>query len=304
MTTTETNRQFFDRWFGEVWNKGNYDVAYQVIDPDFTVHGAGGQDVKQGPEGVVGLVKTWREAFPDGQMIIHDVVSEGDIVAIRMTWEGTHSGDFYGIPPSNKKIHCTSIGLDRVRNGKVSEGWGELDMLGMMQQMGAMPTFGQRVWATWGDRAGQPGGGEAGAGVAEMKETLLRFFRAVNADDADALRALVNAGSYVDHNPTVGAGNIETTLRTYRTMRAAMPDLHFEPDVAHMIVEGDRVFARWVATGTHTGARFYGLSATGRKATWTGSDLVRIANGKIVDRWLCGDTLTLLQQLDVIPHAG
>ena len=90
--------------------------------------------------GLIELIKTWHAAFPDGYMTIEDHWADGDIVVIRNTWHGTHTGDFYGVAPSGKKIEITSIGVDRVRDGKVVEGWGELNMLGAMQQMGAIPS--------------------------------------------------------------------------------------------------------------------------------------------------------------------
>src|SRR5690606_4857435 len=57
------HRALFTRWFEELWNKKNYDIAYELVDPDFTAHGAGGQDIKQGPDGVIGMVKAWHAAM-------------------------------------------------------------------------------------------------------------------------------------------------------------------------------------------------------------------------------------------------
>lgn len=136
----EQGKAIFHKWFAEAWNKGNFSVAEELIGDTFTVHGAGGQQVQQGVEGVVALIKQWRDAFPDGRMIVHDVIAEGDRVVARMTWEGTHRGDFYGIPPTGRRVSVTSIGIDRVENGKIVEGWGELDMLGMMRQLGVIPS--------------------------------------------------------------------------------------------------------------------------------------------------------------------
>jgi predicted ester cyclase len=68
-----------------------------------------------------------------------DIITEGEFSVIRMTFRGTHLGDFYGMPATGKSVVTTSIGIDRVINGKISEGWGELDMLGMMQQMNPTP---------------------------------------------------------------------------------------------------------------------------------------------------------------------
>jgi steroid delta-isomerase-like uncharacterized protein len=136
----QRNLDIIKRWNDEGWSGKKYDVAYELISPNMIVHGAGGQQVNMGPDGLIELIKTWHAAFPDGYMTIEDHWADGDIVVIRNTWHGTHTGDFYGVPPSGKKIEITSIGLDRVRDGKVVEGWGELNMLGAMQQMGAMPS--------------------------------------------------------------------------------------------------------------------------------------------------------------------
>ncbi len=140
MSNAEEHRKIFERWFEELWNKKNYDVAYELVDDDFTAHGAGGQDIKQGPDGVVEMVKAWHAAMPDGEMTIDDIITEGEYSTIRMTWRATHTGDFGPIPASGKKIDITSIGIDRVENGKITEGWGEVNLLGMFMQMGAIPS--------------------------------------------------------------------------------------------------------------------------------------------------------------------
>jgi predicted ester cyclase/ketosteroid isomerase-like protein len=136
----EEHRALFSRWFEELWNKKNYAITQELVASEFTAHGAGGQDIKQGPDGVAGMVKIWHQAFPDGHMTMDDIITEGEMSTIRMTFRGTQTGEFYGVPPSNKPVEVTSIGIDRVVKGKITEGWGELNMLGMMQQMGAIPT--------------------------------------------------------------------------------------------------------------------------------------------------------------------
>jgi steroid delta-isomerase-like uncharacterized protein len=140
LSTAGENKAIFARWFDEAWNSGNYDVAYELVGEEFTAHGAGGQVIKQGPAGVIELVKAWRTGFPDGHMTIDDLIAEGDKVVARTTWRGTHNGEFNGIPPTGNYVTVTSIGIDRIQDGKIVEGWGELDMLGMMQQLGAIPS--------------------------------------------------------------------------------------------------------------------------------------------------------------------
>lgn len=142
MATIDEHKDIFYRWFSEAWNKGNVDVADDLISPDFTVHGAGGQPIKTGIEGVKELVRTWRRAFPDGEMTIEDLIAEDDKVVARLIWRGTHTGEFYGTPPSGRQVEVTSIGIDRLADGKIVEGWGEMDMIGMLRQIGALPTPG------------------------------------------------------------------------------------------------------------------------------------------------------------------
>ncbi len=138
--STKKNQAIIRRWLEEGWSKGNLEIADELIDPNFIVHGAGGQTVSSGPEGVKQLVAAWRKGFPDGRMIIDDIFGEDDKVVIRMTWRGTHTGDFNGIAPTGKEVSVTSIGIDRVVNDKIVEGWGEVNMLGMMQQLGVIPS--------------------------------------------------------------------------------------------------------------------------------------------------------------------
>src|SRR5205085_2187159 len=65
MSQVEENKRLFYRWFNEAWNQGEYAVAHEIISPQMQVHGAGGQRVEMGPEGLISLIETWRTAFPD-----------------------------------------------------------------------------------------------------------------------------------------------------------------------------------------------------------------------------------------------
>jgi pSer/pThr/pTyr-binding forkhead associated (FHA) protein/ketosteroid isomerase-like protein len=138
----EEHRALFERWFEQLWNRKNYAITQELVHPEFTAHGAGGQDIKQGPNGVAELVRTWHAAFPDGKMTMDEILTEGEFSVIRMTFTGTHTGDFYGVPASGNAVNVTSIGIDKVVDGKITEGWGELNMLGLMQQIGAIPAPG------------------------------------------------------------------------------------------------------------------------------------------------------------------
>jgi predicted ester cyclase len=79
------------------------------------------------------------DAFPDLQGTVEDVVGEGDKVASRLRWRGTHQGELMGIPPSGKQVDFTLQAIHRIAEGKIVEGWVNYDTLGMMRQIGAIP---------------------------------------------------------------------------------------------------------------------------------------------------------------------
>ena len=126
------------RWCDEGWTKGHVEVADELIHPNFKVHGAGGQVIEPGVEGLKQLILAWRTGFPDAVQRVDQIMALGDTVVVRLTWEGTHLGDFMGTPATGKKVSVETIGIDRVVDGKVVEGWGQLDMLGLLTTIGAM----------------------------------------------------------------------------------------------------------------------------------------------------------------------
>ena len=93
----------------------------------------------RGPDGYLALLGMLRGGFPDVQWTLEDVVAEGDKVAARFTMRGTHTGPFMGIRSSGKPFSVTSMGIYRIVNGQIMEEHGLPDMLGILQQIGAVP---------------------------------------------------------------------------------------------------------------------------------------------------------------------
>jgi C-1 hydroxylase len=84
----------------------------------------------------------FRRAFPDGRMTIEDMVAEGDRVATRKTFRGTHRGELMGIPPSGKAVAIGLMDFVRLVDGKVVESWNAADDLGLLQQLGVLAPIG------------------------------------------------------------------------------------------------------------------------------------------------------------------
>jgi predicted ester cyclase len=85
----------------------------------------------------------YRGAFPDGHTTVEDSIAEGDKVAYRWTFRGTHRGELMGILPTERQVTITGITVDRISGGKIEEEWNNFDQLGMLQQLGVAPAPGQ-----------------------------------------------------------------------------------------------------------------------------------------------------------------
>lgn len=92
-----------------------------------------------GIEGYRQMMGMFLTAFPDLKLTAEDLVAEGDRVVARLRGRGTHRGEFMGIPPTGKVADVGAISLMRFENGRVAEEWEQIDMLAMLQQLGAMP---------------------------------------------------------------------------------------------------------------------------------------------------------------------
>lgn len=132
---SEQNKALVRRMFEEVWNERNLDVLDEICAPDY--YGVGPYGDERGPDGVKQGVTSRVAAFPDVHATIEDMIAEGDKVVCRVTFCGTHRGEFRGIAPSDKEVTWTGIWIYRVANGKLIERWHNWDLLGLLQQIGA-----------------------------------------------------------------------------------------------------------------------------------------------------------------------
>ena len=126
------------------------------------------------------------------------------------------------------------------------------------------------------------------------KAVVLKMVDIVNRQALDELDGLFTP-DFVEHNAlgpmAPGVAGVKATENRYHQ---AMPDIHF--DITDVVAEGDRVMARGVITGTHTGEVF-GIKPLGKKVTWTGIEICIVRDGKISERWLNADTLSMVQQM-------
>jgi predicted ester cyclase len=137
----EQNRELVRRLNQEFHNQGRiHEVIQECFAPDFVNHSAppGLPPTREGNEL---FSMAFRQAFPDYQVILHDVIVEGDKVVTRKTFSGTHRAEWMGVPASGRQVSFGGIDIVCIAGGKVVEHWGEFDMLTLLQQIGALPAL-------------------------------------------------------------------------------------------------------------------------------------------------------------------
>ncbi|MGH2522624.1 MAG: ester cyclase [Anaerolineales bacterium] len=133
----------------------------------------------------------------------------------------------------------------------------------------------------------------------ENKAIVRRYQEIYNSNQLGALDEIIVA-DLITHSLLPGLPpGLEGGKLAHLGFIASIPDLQQRID--DLIAERDKVVMRFTASGTHTGAPFMGVPASGRHFTITGISLFRLANGKIVEHWGEEDSLGLLQQLGVMP---
>jgi len=134
---SEQNKALVRRWFEEVWNKGRAEVIDEMFACEGVAHGLVDQEGKElcGPAGFKPFFESFRNAFPDLQVVVEDTVSEGDKIAARCTVRGTHRGEGVGIAPTDRPVEFTGMTIVRVKDGQIVEAWNNFDFMAMFQQL-------------------------------------------------------------------------------------------------------------------------------------------------------------------------
>ncbi len=140
MTAAE-NRALVQRFYDEAWNAHDLSAYDTLVTDDFIDHQAI-PGMGPGREGFRQLEAIFRSAFPDLRLTVDGIVAEGDMVSCRWTSTGTHQGALFGVPPTGRPVKVTATVVYRVEGGRLAEGWINRDDLGMMRQLGVIPTPG------------------------------------------------------------------------------------------------------------------------------------------------------------------
>ena len=136
--STEENKALVERFVEEFWNEGNLSTADELMAPDAEIHLPAGEVVDV--DGLNAFNVAFRGSFPDWHSTFEELVAEGERVAERWTGRGTHRGELQGIAPTGKRVEVPGSVFYRIVGGKIVEFRGQLDLMGMMHQLGATPS--------------------------------------------------------------------------------------------------------------------------------------------------------------------
>jgi len=238
--------------------------------------------------GIEGLLQAHRmldAAFPDLHFGLEDVVVEGDMVGMRLTGEGTQTGELFGIPPTNNHIRWSAHRILKVKDNQFSEGSNELDQVGIMQQLGVMPPM---------VMPGEPEDTEAdNAAITKLYDGLSAGNLGVIEEVFDPL-AVIHGDSMAPLSRGPAAYKA-----IFEPLRAAFPDLRF--DVESTIAQDDKVVSRIRVTGTHKNTFMGFIPPSNKEMSWGEITTDRFEKGKIAERWYNTDALGLFRQLGLVP---
>jgi steroid delta-isomerase-like uncharacterized protein len=144
-TSVELNKAVSRRWI-DVFNERDDAAQADVLAQDYVAHAPVSlEPTPLDSEGWTRFLAGFVEGFPDLQLTVEDAVAEGDLVAQRVRFAGTHTGEFQGLPPTHRKVTFSGLELNRFVDGRVAEHWFQLDSLTLLQQLGLMVVPGPRL---------------------------------------------------------------------------------------------------------------------------------------------------------------
>jgi predicted ester cyclase len=139
----ENNREIITKFFKEVWNQRKLDIADDIFDYDCLTFqlgsGAPVTSTPRGPESIKKHIGEWLSGFPDLTFTIEQMITEGDRVSTLLSMNGTHTGEWLGIPACGKRINIRLMTIHRLRHSKIIEDWVIVESLGFFQQLGILP---------------------------------------------------------------------------------------------------------------------------------------------------------------------
>jgi predicted ester cyclase len=136
MSSSEDNKTVVRACFEEAV-RGNFDALPSIVSPDYVLHPEG----IKGADGLAQMVESYRQAIAGLTVTIDQQFAEGDHVATRCTFRGRHEGELMGTAPTGRDVEFTGLTVSRCRDGRIEEEWEIVDVVSLLQQIGALPAM-------------------------------------------------------------------------------------------------------------------------------------------------------------------
>ena len=241
-----------------------------------------------------------RAAFPDRVDVIEKVIAEGDRVGLLFRVTGTHTGEFFGIPATGRKVDVYEIAMLRIADGQMVEGWFMMDETALLKQLGAkMPArkdgkiIAPPLPSTGGDAhtfIERSSTRLTPSQQVRNKQVAARSRSPTHSKDERAADHIQRRFGFLharDYCKAHGLGDV--------ALDAAFPDRHDKIDV--LVAEGDQVWMRFSTNGTHQGS-FCGLTAAGKAVGVPVVSIMKFTEaGKWQESWTFADELGMMLQL-------
>lgn len=240
-----------------------------------------------------------RKALPDRVDVIERVIADGDRVGLLFRVTATHTGGFFGVPPSGRRIDVYEVAFLKLAHGQLVEGWFMMDEAELLRQMGA------RLPARPDGRIVAPPVPEKG----EEVDAAIRRIEAqgtLSAQDRNKILAAASRSTREKQDLAPGHRHLRygfTHLRDHCKARggkfeldAAIPDRHDRVEV--LMAEGNEVWMRFNTSGTHTGP-LAGVAPTGKRVGVNVAAIMRFEDGKVAENWTFADEFAMLLQFGV-----
>jgi steroid delta-isomerase-like uncharacterized protein len=284
---SESNKAAVSCAIEEIWNKGNFALADELLTADIVRCDPLLPGTIQGREAYIQEVTADRTAFPELTVTVDELIAQGDKVVLRWT---THSGIQKGelslpgarFAPTGRVFTVTGISVLTVSNGKIREDLCWHDALSFWKQLGLVA---------------DPVVAQSNKDVAHrFVDEVINTGNLALIDELFTGDVVFRGANNLDFRGTAGVRQFVTEFRS------AFPDIRLTI-VGQMLAEGELTVARWTGTGTHRG-EWLGIAPTGKQFTYGGTTTLRIVGGKIAEHWADWDALGLFQQFGVVTTVG
>jgi predicted ester cyclase len=266
VTTTQSLRKAdVYQQFLDAFNDADYDRVSEIIDPSFEDHHPGFEG--HGRDAYLSALRTAHETLRL-RAVLSSAIEVDDKIITRCHLTGAHVGAVLGIPATGRKVRWSTVEIWRVRDGKLVERWAEDDLLGLRNQLAV-----------------------DAANVA----LIHKLNNVVNEQRYEDMDELFDP-SFVDNNPAWSVRSLDELKDIIRRAKEALAFTSHHDQI--YAADNGRVVIHVTFAGHFVGP-FLGQQPTGAPVSWTGIEVYRIENNRIMERWVQADTAGLMNQLGI-----